>query len=200
MPEAEAGRIPTATGGTRWQKTTLGYYVHKDLYVPRTPEEVAAYISPAAASGLEEGRRYGLWVWNQRRQKERPERGDDGEIRQRFEVTYRPKEQWSVIPVDLTDSGLSPEVVAAARERVSQNERRPPSRAARRFWQLSGGIVRCGVCGSVLSPHAAPQRTTGYRYYYRCRQRYGNGARDCTNTRSMRAEPLEETVWRVVHG
>ncbi len=35
--------------------------------------------------------------------------------------------------------------------------------------------------------------------YYRCKQRYGHGARDCTNTRSYPAAVLEEVVWQAVY-
>lgn len=102
------------------------------------------------------------------------------------------------MPVDLSEAGLPRELVGAARERISDNTRRPPSTSTQRFWQLSGGIACCAGCGSVLSSHAVPRNNGGHRFYYRCRQRYSNGPRDCTNTRTTRAEPLEEAVWDTV--
>ena len=86
----------------------------------------------------------------------------------------------------------------AARERIGRGERRPPSTAAHRFWQLSGGIVYCGECGSVLSPKARRRPSGKIDAWYMCRQRHNNGARDCTHSRSYRAAELEETIWQEV--
>jgi site-specific DNA recombinase len=192
--------IPSPTGGN-WHKPTLGYLIKNDLYLPRTVEEIAGVASPKVAHGLDSGRRYGLWTWNKRRQKKTRVRDENGGYRDRYETVHRPREEWSAVAVDLTDAGLERELVEAARERMEQNERRPPSNVGQRFWELSGGVARCAVCGSVLSPQAHRRRSgNGFRFYYTCRQRYGNGPRHCTNTRSNPAVSLEEAVWEVVHG
>jgi recombinase-like zinc beta ribbon protein len=68
-----------------------------------------------------------------------------------------------------------------------------------RFWQLSGGVLRCAVCGSALSPHTV-NRWNKTNTYYRCYQRYNSGPRDCTNTCHMPAPALEEAVWESVLG
>jgi Recombinase zinc beta ribbon domain len=99
--------------------------------------------------------------------------------------------------VDLSEAGLSRAQVDAARERISRNRRRPPSTVAQRFWELSGGMARCAVCDSALSPHTSrrPKKTD---CYYRCTQRYNSGPRDCTHTRMHRADAMEEAVWQGV--
>jgi hypothetical protein len=55
----------------------------------------------------------------------------------------RPKKDWVAVPVP--DSGVPREVVDAAREAVRDNTWNPGGDA--RFWELSGGILRCGACG-----------------------------------------------------
>ena len=75
---------------------------------------------------------------------------------------------------------------------------RSNSTASERFWQLSGGVARCGVCGSALLPHTTGWAGGRKAPYYRCFQRYNSGPRDCTNTRTLPAAPLEEAVWRKV--
>jgi len=192
--------IPSPTGGN-WHKPTLGYLVKNELFLGRTVEEISALASPKVAAGLDHERRYGLWTWNKRRQKKTRVRDENGGYRDRYETIHRPREEWSAVAVDLTDAGLQREMVEAARERLSHNERRPASSVGRRFWELSGGIARCAVCGSVLSPTAHPRRSgNGHRFYYVCRHRYSNGPRTCTSTRNNPAAPLEEAVWEVVHG
>jgi site-specific DNA recombinase len=195
----EGEGVPSPTGGN-WHRPTLRYVILNELYRPRTVEEIAAsgLVTPAVVRALDPEKVYGLWCWNKRRQERWRERAEDGGYKDRYRMVPRPREEWSGVPVDLSDAGLSRELVDLARERISDNRRRPPSTVARRFWQLSGGIARCAECGSSLTPQWAARRTGGYRFYYNCRQRYSNGPRDCTNTRTPRAEPLEEAVWKAV--
>ncbi len=61
-----------------------------------------------------------------------------------------------------------------------------------------GGVLRCGVCGCALSPHTTDRAGGRKAHYYRCFQRYNSGPRDCTNTKTLPAAPLEEAVWREV--
>lgn len=85
-----------------------------------------------------------------------------------------------------------------AREQLGRNQRRPPStRALHRFWQLSGGTIRCAICGNGFSTHTV-HANGKIRAYYRCYTRYNSGLKDCTNRRSMPAAALEEAVWEAV--
>jgi len=100
--------------------------------------------------------------------------------------------------VDLSGSGLSRAHVDAARESIKGNARRAASTVAQRFWELSGGVARCGVCGNAMSPHTTSRAGGRKAPYYRCFQRYNSGPRDCTNTKTLPAAPLEEAVWQKV--
>jgi hypothetical protein len=156
-----------------WHKPTVGYLVKNPLYRPLTVEEIAdaSLVSPEVARSLDAKGVFGLWVWNKRHQRMRREWGEDGESRDRYEMVSRPKTKWLAVPILLSNTGLSRVYVDAARERVGRNGgRRPPSSAAQRFWQLSGGIVRCTECSSALSPVTRP-RETKIDYWYLCRQR-----------------------------
>jgi hypothetical protein len=147
---------------------------------------------------LDPGKTYGLWTFNTKRRKKWKERGADGVIRIRHSVEPRPREGWQAVAVDLSGSGLDRAHADAARERIRGNTKRPASTVSERFWQLSGGVARCEVCGCALSPHTT-SRVGGMKApYYRCFQRYNSGPRNCTNTRTLPAAPLEEAVWRGV--
>ena len=93
-------------------------------------------------------------------------------------------------------------LVEAARAAVEKN--RKPSRAGRRFWELTGGIARCKECGLVINATHSTKTKKGCLYaydYYRCstRNRYGNEA--CANSNHPRAEELEgRVVWEFVFG
>lgn len=141
---------------------------------------------------------YGLWCWNRRRVRRWKERGIDGAIYNRVKNEDRPREQWVVVPVPLEDSGLSRTLADAAKEVLAENlRRRPASTVARRFWQLSGSIAKCGVCGNGFSPHTVHSQGRR-RVYYRCFTRYNSGLDACSNGRNMAAPALEESVWTAV--
>ena len=88
--------------------------------------------------------------------------------------------------------------VEAAREAIKTNKR--PSNARRRFWPLSGGVLRCPACGWAMSPHTISPggKSTRPYYYYRCSKHMKNSYDGCSNYRHRRAEELEERVWREV--
>jgi hypothetical protein len=167
------------------------------LYKPLTLEEVGAsgLVSPEVIRPLDPEGVYGLWTWNRNRHRMWRERGADGRGRDRYEQAPRPKEKWIGVPIPLSTANLSRTSVDAAGERIAGNTRRPPSSMAERFWQLSGGIVFCKECGSVLSPKARRRPSGKLDAWYSCRRPYNDGPRVCTHRRSYRAYPLEETVW-----
>jgi site-specific DNA recombinase len=187
----------------KWRVPTVSSLVKNPLYRPLNIEEIAAStpVSPEVVNSLNPEKGYSLWIWNKRHQRMWRERSEDVGHRDRYQMVPRPKEEWLAVPIPLSDAELSRAHVDAARERIDQNGgRRPPSTAAHRFWQLSGGIVRCDECGSVLSPKSRRRPNGKIDSWYMCRQRYNSGPRDCTSGRCHRADVLEETVWRVVYG
>ena len=167
--------------------------------LPLTVDEIASsgLVSASVLADLDSEEVYGLWTYGKRHQEMWRERDEDGEPRDRYRMVPKAKDEWLAVPIPLSGAGLSRANVDAARERISSNTRRPPSTSAGRFWQLSGGIVHCAECGSALSPKSRRRRGK-VEFWYLCRQRYGNGPRDCTHARMYRADVLENSVWRVV--
>jgi hypothetical protein len=68
-----------------------------------------------------------------------------------------PREEWIGVPVP--DPGIPQEWVLAARKIIEKNEK--ATNCGRRFWELTGGILRCAACGGAMASelhHAAPDR------------------------------------------
>ncbi len=87
----------------------------------------------------------------------------------------------------------------AAREAIKDN--RVPSKAGLRFWQLSGGILRCGLCGRSMTTRSINARAgTYHHHYYHCPAHHQHGDAGCTNRKYFRAENIEGPVWEMVAG
>jgi flagellar motility protein MotE (MotC chaperone) len=117
--------------------------------------------------------------------------------RKTHEWYQKPKEEWIGVPVP--DSGVPREVVEAARAAIEGNRR--PARAGRRFWELTGGIARCGACGWTMCATHSTSTKKGriYAYdYYRCSNRDRYGLEACANSHKPRADKLEPEVWSFV--
>jgi site-specific DNA recombinase len=195
--EREGVRAPR---GGRWNKTMVRNILVSDLYKPMSAEEVAPLVAPEVAARLDTRKSYGIWWYNRRKTKLRRvvEDGPEGRLyKRKNDARLREPEEWVAVPVDITEAELSCEVVHAARAVVV--DRRRPSSAGHRFWELSGGVIRCGVCGNALQTTAV-RRGNKTHYYYRCRQRYNNGLRDCTNSKVFRAEKVEAEAWEELSG
>lgn len=95
------------------------------------------------------------------------------------------------IPVPIPECGVDRQTVEAARKESESNK--APSRNDGRFWELSGGIIRCAECGRYMQAHTNKDQYTSY-YYYRC-SRIHEGPNDrCSNTKKLRAERVEREV------
>jgi site-specific DNA recombinase len=196
--ERDAILAPSGIG--RWNHTTIRNIIGSELYTPHTYEEVAVLVEPGVAARLDKGALYGLWTWNTRKTTRRKVWDETaGEFKVRYNYAPRPREEWLFVPVP--DAGVSREVVEAARQSLKDNARKP-SKAAKRFWELSGGILRCDECGYTLRPNSAhKKKSSGRFHYYSCRSRYNTGpSRDCSNRKFLRAEQIEEQVWGFVRG
>jgi hypothetical protein len=192
---------PHQNNSGMWGKPTVRNLVLNDLYRPLTVEEIAAstLVSATVLARLDSEQVYGLWTYGKRHQEMWRERSEEGEPRDRYETVPKPRDEWLAVPISLSDADLSRADVDAARECISSNTRRPPSTAAGRFWQLSGGIVRCRECGCVLSPKSRRRPSGKVDSWYTCRQRRTNGSTwDCPHTRMYRADVLENSVWEAV--
>jgi site-specific DNA recombinase len=98
--------------------------------------------------------------------------------------------------VPVPSSRIPREWVFAAREAIKDNRR--SSSAGRRFWELSGGILRCAECGWTMYAHTTPPSPTKRCFYYVCKAPYKKGPEFCTTTRTRKASDLEERVWSEV--
>jgi len=154
----EAEGIPSPRGNRYWNRPGLRKLVLSDVYLPHTHEEVARIVAPEVAAALDPHNRYGIsWYGKQRHTYSREVRLKDGKktfprIKKSVDV---PREEWIGVPVP--DSGIPREWVLAAREAIKNNEK--VSNCGRRFWELTGGVLRCvwGCDGHQLH-HAAQDR------------------------------------------
>ena len=169
-----------------------------DLYVPHPYHEVASVVSPEVAAKLDPQKSYGLWGWGVTRHTRTrvSEMTPEGRVyRNRDKVTLKPEEDRIYVPVP--GSGIPPEWISAAREAIKDN--RKTSNAGRRFWELSGGILRCAECGWTMHAHTAPPVAGVYRhFYYACKAKYKKGPEFCVTARTRKAANLEERVWSEV--
>lgn len=129
--------VPTPAGGRKWDRSFFPRCINDDVYRPHTYEEVAAKVSPEVAAKLDPYKQYGLWCFNRlasetRQVSEPGENGNGRRYSRQVKRQVKPVEECVYIPVP--DSGISREVVEAARERIKNN--RAPSNAGRRFWEL----------------------------------------------------------------
>jgi site-specific DNA recombinase len=103
-------------------------------------------------------------------------------------------EEW--VPIPVPDSGIPREWVDQARTAIEHNRR--PSSAGLRFWELSGGILRCGSCGRAMQTTSIPSTTGKAHHYYRCPRRVRDGKAGCENSKNPRADHAEPLVWEEV--
>ena len=106
----------------------------------------------------------------------------------------RPREEWIAVPVP--DSGIPREVVDAARGIIKDN--RAASKAGRRFRELSGGLVRCGLCVYFMKTHTIAKAGRPTYFYYTCRTRHRKGVEACPNSNNQAAAKVEAQVWKAI--
>jgi hypothetical protein len=186
-------------GGKYWAPSFLRNLILDDVYRPHTFSEIGAMVGPEVAARLDESESYGVFWYNRTRttRKKVSIPGPGGrEYKTRHYVRKNPREQWVAVPVP--DAGVPREVVDTAREMIKNNK--APSNAGRRFWQLPGGAVRCGACGTRMTQYAVPRNGRTYAYY-KCARLLRFGKDGCSPARvrtNYRAEEVEQIVWRFV--
>jgi site-specific DNA recombinase len=196
----EREHVPTPGGGKHWDRSFFRTAILDDVYKPHAFEEVVDLVSAEVAAHLDPEQLYGIWWYNKLRVRTRQvsEPSENGR-RYRTEArhTAKPKEEWVAVPVP--HAGIPREVVDAARAAINDN-RRPPN-AGRRFWELSGGILRCGTCGHTTATHSVRSHAGSYcHHYYYCRNHHHHGDAECTNRKNQRAADLEGRVWDLISG
>ena len=184
--------------GGHWNKTQVRRIILGDVYKPHTFEEIRELVTPEVAARLNPEKNYGVWWFNRRRVKvtQVSEPSDTGKrYRRRSELETKDQSEWIAVPVP--DAGVPREVVDAARAAIKDN--RPSSNAGRRFWQLSGGVMRCAACGNAMSPQTSVRKSGHMYFYYYCHRGANSGRHNCTNSKCIRAEQIERTVWNFTH-
>ena len=169
-----AREIPTRTGTTRWERSTVWGMLRNPAY------------SGHACYGKTEGR--------PRQRITRPLR-QRGRVPTRDSASHeRPREDWIEIPVPAL---VSEATFALAQEQLEQNRRHSPRRTIEPT--LLQGMLVCERCGYALyrtSTHTSRRRL----YYYRClgsdRYRHLKGA--ACDTRPVRQDHLDTVVWNEI--
>jgi site-specific DNA recombinase len=194
----EAKGIPSPGGGKQWNVIVLRRIAFNDVYKPHTTAELEPLLSPEVHAKLDPKESYGVRWYNRRHKTTKPVVelvAGNRRYRKRTKERIRGSEEWIVVPVP--DAGVKREHIEAARGRFKEG-RREPSRAAQRFWELSGGLIRCSECGCSLTPSTAIYMGKSY-FYYACRKRYHNGgSRDCPNRKSFKAADTVSDIWGAV--
>ncbi len=184
---------PHGPTGKGWNLPYIRNMVFNDVYKPHSFEEIKGCVSPKAAAPLDPGKRYGIWWFNRRRfEPKRTPPKTPGDFKRKYRPIPKPHNEWIGIPIP--DPGIPASLIEAARTRVGKNK--GPSKNGRRFWELSGNIVRCAECGYVMGTTSSGTPTNDY-FYYRCRSKY-NVKSGCSNGRGVRADILEREVWEMV--
>ena len=193
--------LPTPKRAKHWNRSFFRVCISDDVYRPHSFEEVQAVVAPAVAACLDPDRSYGMWWFNRldHRVRQVSEPSANGRrYRKTHDWYQKPKEEWIAVPVP--DSGIPREVVGAARVAIEGNRR--PARAGRKFWELTGGIARCGECGWTMCATLSTSTKKGRIYaaydYYRCSNRDRYGLEACANSHKPRADKLEPEVWGFV--
>jgi site-specific DNA recombinase len=197
----ERERLPTPGGGKHWDRAFFRIAILDDVYKPHTYQEVEKLVSPEVAAGLDREKLYGIWWYNRLRVRTRQvsEASENGRrYRREARFTVKPKEEWVAVPVPY--AGIPREVVDAARAAIKDN--RVPSKARRRFWELSGGILRCAECSHTTANHSvrANSGTHYHHYYYYCRNHHKHGDAECMHRKNHRALDIEGRVWDLISG
>jgi len=186
--------VPTPARAKYWGNRFIRNLILDDAYKPHTREEVKRLVAPEVAARLDPDMLYGIWYYNVTRRKTRQvaELTADGTRTyvKRSKTTVRPSDEWIAVPV--VDPGIPRELVEAAREAIKHN-RRPASRK-HRFWELAGGITRCGGCGKMLFTNSITNKGL---HYYRCPSRRENGKEAC-DVKNRRADKIETEVWESI--
>ena len=195
----EAEGVPTPGGAQYWTQAFVRSAILDDVYRPYAYEEVEKLVTPEVSARLNQDQRYGIFWHNTKRNtyKQVSETGLNGKTyRKKRKATPKPRAEWIAVPVP--DSGIPREWVDAARNEIKDNRRSPSTSG--RFWELSGGLLRCGHCDANMRNYT----TLGSRdpnvwyFYYRCARRAEKGSEACPHGKMYPAADVERRVWEFV--
>ncbi|WP_166397245.1 recombinase family protein [Rubrobacter marinus] len=196
----DAEGVPAPNAG-KWQRTFARQAIYDDCYRPHAVGELEGMgVAPEVLARLDKDGLYGVWWYNRRGVRTVRVPTPTGHKKSR-RVREKPREQWIAVPVP--PSGLAAETVDAARRALADNEK--SSKAARRDWELSGGVLRCPGCDRALVAVSARKKGAEGRparehHYYACTTRRQRGKDACSYSRTPNAEKTEAEVWAAVRG
>ncbi len=200
----EGEGVPTPGGGKYWDTSFFRGCVLNDCYRPHAFEEIEELVAeglmkPEVAARLDPEKPHGIWWFNRYRHTRKviARIGPDGqrEYKKKQKYVARPRKEWVAVPVP--DAGIPRGVVDAARDAVKDNRR--PSKSGDRFWEVSGGMLRCGACRrSMAAARSRSKPKYTYLNYYRCYGRLNKGAEACPRVKGERAEVIEAFAWHFV--
>jgi site-specific DNA recombinase len=185
---------PAPSGRRTWNVPCIRNIINDDVYKQHTFEETKKLVSSEVANRLESGKLYGIFWFNRVRRtvEQVTETGPNGRLyKRKTKTVHKPRDEWIAIPVP--DSGVPRQWVDAAREAIKGNIR--TSSAGRKFWELSGGVMKCALCGRAITSNSVARGERQY-FYYRCNKRWQDGT--CEHEKSHRADRLERLVWDFV--
>ena len=192
--------VSSPTGKPVWDVQMIKRIVENDAYKPHTSEEISELVSPEVGGMLDPDKRYGIHWYNRQKTTTRTVSEPDGKGGKRYRKTrtfrWRPREEWIVIPIELTEH-IPRNLVDQARATFAARggyQRKYLSRE----WELRG-LMRCS-CGSKIGTRDTPDNKGSVYHYYICRRRgAAKKAYGCTQ-KCMRAEPAEAAIWNFVSG
>lgn len=84
-----------------------------------------------------------------------------------------------------------------ARDAIKDNHRLPS--AKRRFWELAGGLLRCGYCSvHITTCSSLARKPDAWYFYYTCARQRDNGTEGCLHKKMYPAVETERRVWEFV--
>jgi site-specific DNA recombinase len=192
--------VPTPTGKSIWVQDTVRKLILEDSYKPHTFEELKEILSESVLATLDPTKAYGVYYFNRERitRRQVAEETPEGRVyRKKSKRAIKDRSEWIAIPVP--DAGIPREWVDAARRELDGNKQ--CSKADDKFWELSGGIMRCGYCGRRMTAQVTSYKRKDGRksryHYYRC-QKAVTHKELCPYRKSYNANKLEEKVWDLV--
>jgi site-specific DNA recombinase len=195
------GVLPPGKAKKKWQRTFVRECAFDDVYAPHTVKELETLgISSEVLERLDPEGLYGVWWYNRREARTVRVPLSGGRYGKKKQIRKKPKDEW--IPVPVPASGVSREAVAQAREYLEGRVK--CSNAQMRFWELSGGVLRCPDCGRALVALSAWKgytRKDGTRkrhFHYACGTRRQRGKEACSYSRTPTAHKIEAEVWEAV--
>lgn len=193
----ERGGLPSPNGKRYWSSYFVRSCILDDVYKAHAYEEVETLVSAEVAARLSPEKCYGIWWFNTVRSTttQTAEIGPEGKrYRRRRKRVVKPREDWIAVPVP--DPGIPREWADAAREAIAKNKR--ASKNGGRFWELSGGILRCADCGCSMKTCTVKAGSSEKRnFYYTCAKRDQNRVA-CGHRKSHRYDNLEPRVWDAI--